>query len=98
MAHAFVTPVTLGSRWFYALAPNLAVEVRAVTRKAQHPIWRLAALALLLAANAWAAPCTLCAGCEGGFARGDGVSLTVSEPCAPVVVCVPCRGEPYVIP
>jgi len=67
-----------------------------MARMTRSMIWWLVALVMLAAASAWAGPCIICAGCEGGFARSDGVPA--AEPCAQVVVCIPCRGEPYFIP
>lgn len=67
-----------------------------MTRTRRNMIRRLVAGAVLVAASAWAGPCIICAGCEGGFARSDGAAAT--QPCVRVVICVPCRGEPYFIP
>ena len=95
---ATANSVTLASRWFYGSTPNLAVEVRAMTPKMRSRNGWLVLLAMLMATSAWAGPCIICAGNGGGWGPSDGAVPAAVEPSAQVVVCIPCRGEPYFIP
>ena len=67
-----------------------------MTRKNRRMTRWLVVLVMLVTASAWAGPCIICAGCEGGFARGD--AAPTAEPSAQIVICIPCCGEPYFIP
>lgn len=67
-----------------------------MTRTQRSMIRWLVAFVMLGAGSAWAGPCIICAGCEGGFARSGGAPT--AEPCAQVVIRIPCCGEPYFIP
>ncbi len=69
----------------------MARNVRRLTR------WLVVVL-MLVTASAWAGPCIICAGCGGGWVRTNGARPVVDEPCAQVVIRIPCCGEPYFIP
>ena len=69
-----------------------------MTRKMRRMTGWLVLLAMLMATGAWATPCTICTGCGGGWVRSDGAPPEAAVPCARVVICVPCRGEPHFIP
>lgn len=69
-----------------------------MTRKVRRMTGWLVLLAMLMATSAWAGPCMICTGCGGGWVRSDGARRAATEPCAQVVICVPCRGEPHFIP
>jgi hypothetical protein len=69
-----------------------------MTRKMRPRKGWLVLLAMLMATSAWAGPCIICAGCGGGWVRSERSLPAAEEPCAQIVICVPCHGEPHFIP
>ncbi len=69
-----------------------------MTRMTRRMTRWLVVLVMLVTAGAWAGPCIICAGNGGGWVLSDGAQPAAVEPSAQIVVCIPCRGEPYFIP
>ena len=69
-----------------------------MTRNVERWIRGSLLVAVLLTANALAAPCMLCPGAGGGGgARAAAPQVEATVPCVQVVR-IPCRGQPYLIP